>query len=253
MKKREPSLIHKKYGRKSFMKILISVLCLLLICVMLSACSDLKIIKHFEDWCKTTSDGFEYYYNEGSKDGVYILKIPDVEELAIPEYIDGKRVVELGHEDMGIGYKNDYIVTGNNTKKLIVQHQFSVRNDAGISFYANFPNLTNLIFIDFLYCNISTTMNELIVPYYIGNYNYDKPNVELRKSERNFSLENFRPKIIIVPEYVKVIEKDVFAGLAGVTIKTSYKTMPEGWQEGWNGNCTVEWGIELNNKMEVVL
>lgn len=246
MKKREPTLKHKEYKKKGFIKILNSVLCSLLMCMPLSACSDTKIIKHFEDWCKTTEDGFEYYYNEGSKKGAYILQIPDTEELVIPEYVDGKKVVELGHMDMGIGYKNDYIVTGNNTKKLTIQHQFSIRNDAGINFYANFPNLTGLIFIDFLYCNLSTSTNELIVPYYIGKDNFNKPSVELRKSNREFSLEDFRPKIIIIPEYVKVIEKDVFAGLAGVTIKTSYQTMPEGWQEGWNGNCTVEWGVELN-------
>lgn len=224
------------------MKLASSILFVLLIGTLFFGCD----IKHFEDWCKTTEDGFEYYYNEYSEEGAYILKIPDAEELVIPELIDGKKVVELGHMDMGIGYKNDYIVTGNNTKKLTIQHQFSIRNAAGINFYANFPNLTDLIFIDFLYCNISISTSELIVPCYIGKDNFNKPSVELRKSDREFSLEDFRPKIIIIPEYVKIIEKDVFAGLAGVTIKTSYQTMPEGWQEGWNGNCTVEWCVELN-------
>lgn len=245
-KKEEPSLQHNKYKRKRFKTIFSMALCSLLICMLLSACSDMKIIKHFEDWCKTTSDGFEYYYNEGSKAGAYILKVPDVEDLVIPEYIDGKKVVELGHMDMGIGYKNDYIIIGSSTKKLTVQHQFSIRNDAGIDFYANFPNLTDLIFIDFLYCNLSYTENELIVPYYIGKQGSNVPSVELIKSERKFNLGNFSPKIIIIPEYVKVIEKNVFAGLTGVTIKTSYQTMPEGWQDGWNGNCAVEWGVELN-------
>lgn len=69
--------------------------------------------------------------------------------------------------------------------------------------------------------------------------------MKLRKSEREYSLENFTPKNIIIPEYVKVIETGVFAGLNGVTIKTSYETAPEGWQDGWNGNCTVEWGVEI--------
>lgn len=212
---------------------------------LLSACGLPKLIYHFEDWCKTTDDGFEYYYNEGSKDGVYILKIPDDEGLIIPEYIDGKKVVELGHCHTGLGYQKQYIITGTNTKTLTVQHEFDIRNDYGIDFYANFPNLTDLIFIDFLYCNLSYTENDLTVPYYIGNPNYAIPNVELRKSEREFSLEDFTPKNIIIPEYVKVIETGVFAGLNGVTIKTSYETAPEGWQDGWNGNCTVEWGVEI--------
>lgn len=219
------------------------ILCLFLFRTFLVSCA--KTIKHFEDWCIITADGFEYYYNENSKEGAYILKVPDAENLVIPEYIDGKKVVELGHEDAGIGYKNDYIVNGNHTKKLTVQHQFFIRND-GVNFYADFPNLTDLIFIDFLYCNISTSKNELIVPYYIGKDNHIKPSVELRKSEREFSLGNFMPKVIIIPEYVKVIETDVFAGLTGVIIKTSHRTMPEGWQDGWNGDCIVEWGVELN-------
>ncbi len=224
------------------MKKILAIFLIVASMTLFTACG---VIKHFDDWCKITNDGFEYYYNEYSDKGAYILKIPDVEELVIPEYIDGKKVVELGHMDMGIGYKNDYIITGTNTKTLTVQHEFDIRNNYGIEFYANFPNLTDLIFVDFLYCNLSCTENDLTVPYYIGNPNYAIPNVELRKSEREYSLDNFIPKVIVIPEYVKVIETDVFAGLNGVTIKTSYETAPEGWQDGWNGNCIVEWGVEI--------
>lgn len=224
-------------------KIFIAILCLLSI-FSLSACN---AIKHFDDWRKTTDDGFEYYYNEYSDAGAYILGIPDVEDLVVPEYIDGKKVVELGHCDMGIGYKNDYIINGNNTKKLTIQHQFSIYNDAGIRPYANFPNLANLIFIDFLYCNQSYSQNELIVPYYIGGSNKSNiPIVELKKSEREFSLEGFKAKVIIIPDYVELIEAGVFEGLTDVTIKASFESKPEGWQDGWNGACTVEWGVELS-------
>lgn len=245
MEKREPSLKHNEYKRKCFIKISSLILCALLIGMSLSACGDMKIIKHFEDWCKTTSDGFEYYYNEGSKDGAYILKIPDVEELVIPEYIDGKKVVELGHGENGLA-KHEYIITGNNTKKLTIQHQFYIRDGFPATDYVDFPNLINLTFVDFLYCNIFTSKTELLVPYYIGKKNSNVPSVELIKSEREFNLDDFEPKIIIIPEYVKIIEKDVFAGLVGVTIKTSYETMPEGWQDGWNGTCTVEWGVKID-------
>lgn len=217
------------------------ILCSLLLRGFLVSCA--KTVKHFDDWCVTTPDGFEYYYNEGSQKGAYLLKVPDVEELVIPEYIDGKKVVKLGHCDMGIGYMNDYIVTGNNTKKLTVQHQFSVPGDASVKFYADFPNLTDLIFIDFLYCNLSAATNELVVPDHIGKDNGATPNVELRKSNREFSLEGFMPKVITIPEYVTAIEAGVFAGLTGVTIKTPYSSIPEGWQNGWNGDCAVEWGV----------
>ncbi len=216
-----------------------------LICLTLSSC-DTKIWKQFDDWVKTTDDGFIYYYNDGSKDGVYILDIPDVEELTIPEYIDGKKVVELGYCDMGIGYMNDYFVVGTNTKSLIVQHQFEIRNNAPTKYYVDFPNLTNLTFIDFLYCNQSYSENDLLVPHYIGKRNSNVPTVELKKSDREYSLENFKPTVIIIPEYVKVIEKGVFDGLTNVTIKTSYESQPEGWEDGWNGSCDVVWGVELN-------
>lgn len=220
-------------------KLLIVILAMVFTSVALSSC------KQFEDWVKTTDDGFIYYYNDGSKDGVYILDIPDVEELVIPEYIDGKKVVELGHCDTGIGYMNDYFVVGTNTKTLTIQHQFKIRNKAPVKYYVDFPNLTKLIFIDFLYCNITTLEEEIIVPYYIGKQNSNIPTVELRKSERTFSLENFEPKVIIIPEYVEIIEKDVFSGLTNVTIKTSYESKPEGWEDGWNGSCEVVWGIEI--------
>ena len=114
-----------------------------------------------------------------------------------------------------------------------------------IKYYVDFPNLTKLIFLDFLYCNISTSEEEIVVPYYVGKQSSNIPTVELRKSERTFSLENFEPKVIIIPEYVEIIEKDVFSGLTSVTIKTSYESKPEGWEDGWNDSCEVVWGFEI--------
>jgi len=226
-----------------FIKVVSSILSLIFVGTLLSSC-DTKIWKQFEDWVKTTDDGFIYYYNDGSKDGVYILDIPDVEELTIPEYIDGKRVVELGHLRMETGYLKNYCVVGTNTKKLTIQHQFDIRYDQTIN-YVDFPNLTNLTFIDFLYCNQSYSGNDLLVPHYIGKRNSNVPTVELRKSDREYSLENFKAKVIIIPDYVETIEAGVFDGLTDVTIKTSYETKPEGWADGWNGNCEVVWGEEI--------
>lgn len=211
---------------------------------LLSSC-DTKIWKQFEDWVKTTDDGFVYYYNDGSKDGVFILDIPDVEELTIPEYIDGKRVVELGHLREQIAYLKRYIVVGENTKKLTIQHQFDIQYEPTVN-YVDFPNLTNLIFIDFLYCNQTFSEDKLLVPYYIGKENSNVPTVELKKSDREYSLEDFKAKVIIIPDYVKRIDSGVFDGLTDVIIKTSYETKPEGWEDGWNGTCEVEWGLQLN-------
>ena len=33
-----------------------------------------------------------------------------------------------------------------------------------------------------------------------------------------------------------------FDGLEGVTLITWFENQPEGWQDGWNGNCKVLWG-----------
>ncbi len=224
---------------------IISLIAIALIMLLsLSACK-IKIWKQFEDWVKTTDDGFTYYYNDGSKDGVYILDIPDSEELIIPEYIDGNKVVELGHLRMQTAYMKHYCVVGENTKNLTIQHQFDIRYDISID-YVNFPNLTNLTFIDFLYCNQSYSENELLVPHYIGKESSNIPVVELKKSDREYSLEDFKATVIIIPEYVEIIEAGVFDGLIDVTVKTSYETKPEGWEDGWNGSCEVEWGVEID-------
>ena len=85
--------------------------------------------------------------------------------------------------------------------------------------------------------------------YYIGTEDYYQskiPTVELRKSDREYSLDNFKATVIIIPEYVETIEAGVFDGLTDVTIKTSYETKPEGWADGWNGNCEVVWGADID-------
>ncbi len=84
---------------------------------------------------------------------------------------------------------------------------------------------------------------------YIGTLdriNSKIPIVELRKSDREYSLENFKPKVIVIPEYVTVIEAGVFDGLTDVVIKTAYKSQPEGWEDGWNGDCEVIWEAQFN-------
>jgi hypothetical protein len=189
---------------------------------------------YYYDWIQTTEDGFKYYYNDRTSEGVYLLDIPQNEEVTIPEYINGKKVIKVAHRFTD----NEYGVYGRETKKLTIQHQFDILDDI-----VCFPCLTNLIYVDFLYCNQSYSENELIVPHYIGKRSSNVPTVELRKSDREYSLEDFKPTVIIIPEYVKVIETGVFDGLTNVTIKTSYESQPEGWEDGWNGSCEVVWGM----------
>ncbi len=38
----------------------------------------------------------------------------------------------------------------------------------------------------------------------------------------------------------------MFIGLSDVTIKTAYDSKPDGWQDGWNGNCEVVWGEKFD-------
>jgi len=223
--------------KKLWIKAVSLLLCTAFVCGNLISC------KSFEELCKTTEDGFTYYYGEASKGGVYIVDIPDTEELVIPEYIDGYKVSILGGHEWRIGYTNFYYVYGTNTKKLTIQHPVYIGfNDRGD---VNFPNLTHLTFIDFLYVNQKCSKDELMVPHYAGARTSNFPRVELKNSGREFSLEEFKPKTILIPEYVEVIEAGVFDGLTDVTIKTSFESKPEGWEEGWNGDCEVIWGENI--------
>ena len=213
----------------------------------------------FYDCFQETEDGFTYYYNPAKDEGVYIFDVPSYTNLVIPEYINGKKVIELGNRYESKGYSsNSYLLTYR-VEELTIQHEFSITENLSGTRWGDcvaFIGLKNLIFIDFLYCNLSMETNELIVPKYIGEdpNNYVEyyepelkgyPNVILKKSDREYSLEHFKPKVIIIPEYVTEIEKGVFDGLEDVVIKTSYKSIPEGWEKGWNGNCKVIWGADL--------
>ena len=205
--------------------------------------------KPYEMEVKTTVDGLEYCITRDNT--IFICDVPDASNVVIPEYIEGIKVVKLCCEEKSYIYsKYDYIIDNCSVKNLTIQHEFAVElyenyTTKQIHYYANFTNLDTLTFIDFLYCNLSSTNEELIVPHYIGNKNGNVPNVILKKSYREYSLEEFQPKVILIPDYVTEIEKGVFDGLEDVVIKTSYESIPEGWEEGWNGDCEVIWGEEI--------
>jgi len=203
---------------------------------------------YYKDWIKTTEDGFKYYYDEKTGEGAYILEVFFKKEVTIPEYIDGRKVVKLGHIFEGEETEDFYPVCY--TQQLTIQHEFILSeekvSDSNDYQYFSFPKLKKLVFIDFIYCNLSVTAAELTIPYFVGEATSNIPMVELRKSDREYSKEDFKPKTIIIPEYVTVIEAGVFDGLTDVVIKTSYESKPEGWEDGWNGDCEVIWGAQFS-------
>ena len=214
--------------------VLIMMLCLFTGC---DKCDEFNFhIPTFEEKCVTTEDGFVYYPIENE---AYIIKIPETEEVTIPGYIDGKKVVQLGYEDQGLGYVKKYTVLGGNTKKLVISNP--------IIFYSASFNLDILVYIDFLHV-ISDINNEQIkIENILGNHFHGQEQdtlVQLLRSERELALSN-SIRIIEIPKYVTVIEDGVFDGLEGVTIKTSYESKPDGWEDGWNGTCAVEWGVDI--------
>jgi hypothetical protein len=77
---------------------------------------------------------------------------------------------------------------------------------------------------------------------------YKYPIMELRKSDKESNTDLSFVKEIIILDNVTVIESGVFDGLTNAVIKTSYKEKPEGWEEGWNGDCEVIWGVEFEGR-----
>jgi hypothetical protein len=224
---------------------LVGILTLIVIALIdLSSCDNVGIdmgARHY----KTTEDGFKYYYNDNSKNSATIVGIPDVEELCIPEYIDGKNVQQLGLRNGGM-FDKDYKIDGKNVKEIYIQHSFVLASNGSGGWMVSFPNLEVLTFIDFPYCKLYYSDESVVVPYYIGTKETNIPIVELKKSNRILNLSNFKANTIVIPEYVEKIDSGVFDGLTDVIIKTSYEAKPEGWQDGWNGNCPVEWGFQIN-------
>lgn len=48
----------------------------------------------FDERCQTTEDGFVYYVDASNR--LFLVGVPDSEEVTIPEFIDGYKVIQLG-------------------------------------------------------------------------------------------------------------------------------------------------------------
>lgn len=200
------------------------------------ACEDLDM--SFENRCKTSTDGFVYY--EDSKIGLCIIALPDSEDVVIPEFIDGKEVKQLGYQEITIGNMKTHTVLGGKTKKLTISHPMNI--------YSASLNLNSLVYIDFIFIEMNNEnqiikINNIVGNSFVGQNSNAK--VELLCSDRSFEINDFKPTIIEIPEYVTRIDSNAFYGINDVTFKVAVNQKPESWANDWNGDCEVEWGAEL--------
>ena len=94
---------------------------------------------------RTTKDGIVYYLSDESGElGAYILDLPDKEEVVIPEYVDGYKVLQLGYYEVGFYYSEYHWVNEPKIKKITIWHNVFL-------FRYDFPNLEVNIFMDILY------------------------------------------------------------------------------------------------------
>lgn len=197
---------------------------------------------------KTTEDGFSYYVDD--EIGLCIMAFPLKEEITIPEYIDGMRVVQLGCQtEPSLGHDGKYGVSSS-VKKLTIQHK--------MSFFCNdFPQLETITFVDcwYEYADILSREKNTLTVY---TWNYTRsgrvpihPNVELVKGNKEVNLHTLDVSTIEIRNCVTRIDAGLFNGLENVTIKTSLVSKPEGWAEDWNGSCEIEWNAAINECNEI--
>ena len=220
------------------------LICLIMVIITVLGCSGCGCVnikpKTFEDKCKTSADGFVYYVDRSI--GLCIIELPKTEEVVIPEYIDGIRVAQLGYDYVGLTYGSGgkYCVDGSHVKKLTIQHPM-------VYYSVDFSSLETLVYVDYLYCvsnfegkgGLKIANKPEAVKYGIDT------KVELRVSNREYSLEGWGYEYIKLAKYVEVIEKGVFDKLTNVSLETSYSEKPSGWEEGWNGNNPVIWNSKI--------
>ncbi len=201
----------------------------------------------FSSQWKKTEDGFSYYVDD--EIGLCIMVLPVKEEVTIPEYIDGKKVVQLGYKDKpSIGFSGDYGVRSNCIKKLTITHEMNLYGASNES-YTEFNTLEELVFIDCWTAYVRKISNSTVRIDFAtqneSNWKWVHPEIHLLKGEKGINWDKPNVDTIEISECVTVIEKGAFDGIENVIIKTPYQTKPEGWAEGWNSDLSVEWGVEL--------
>lgn len=97
----------------------IGLISILLTCTLTGCWLDWENIFSFENRFQTTEDGFVYYVNSSNR--LYLIEVPDSEEITIPEYIDGYKVIQLG-KHIGFFTSETKEVDGSHVKKITIQH-----------------------------------------------------------------------------------------------------------------------------------
>ena len=120
----------------------IGLISILLTCTLTGCWLDWENIFSFENRFQTTEDGFVYYVNSSNR--LYLIEVPDSEEITIPEYIDGYKVIQLG-KHIGFFTSETKEVDGSHIKKITIQHY-------AIYHAVDFHNAEVCIILDYLYC-----------------------------------------------------------------------------------------------------
>ena len=191
----------------------------------------------FESKCVTTDDGFKYYVDDDI--GLCIIEVPDKEDVVIPEFIDDIPVKQLGYTEASIYLLRDHVIDATHVKRFTLQHPVTVH-------YISLLSVETMVFVDIINFFDETKDVIRINNRIKGSHDNFTINVELKKSTKQTIFEGTNLTVIEIPEYVTIIEAGVFDGLENVLIKTSYKSAPEGWEDGWNGTCSVEWGCDFS-------
>ena len=191
----------------------------------------------FEERCVTTEDGYVYFEHDAY--GLCLIAIPEVEELVLPEYIDGKRVEMIGCPRLKDGTDPyPHQLDGRSVKKLTIRHKVKW-------FYANFMDLETITYVSPIDCCF--VRNERIMIPYGARFQSGEitllPYDGEREDRDTGEVEGLK-EIYIMTQVTK-IAAGTFDGLEGVTIKVEHESKPEGYEDGWNGDCQVLWGEEI--------
>ena len=176
---------------------------------------------------KQTDDGLQYTicnYNGEKYISIVRFLIKDyVDELVVPEYIDGIKVKNICYD----AFK------GSKIKKLIISDNVELERECFLYSTINelvLPNtLTKLEQYTFDYIN---SLQELIIPN------------SVTEIETSAIMNCYDLKKIYIPASVSSIKNSFVLNCDKVKIYCELETKPSGWVNNWNNNCPVVWGCK---------
>ena len=176
---------------------------------------------------KQTEDGLQYTicnYNGEKYISIVKFLIKDyVDELVIPEYIDGIKVKNICYDAF----------EGSKIKKLIISDNVELDRECFLYSTINelvLPNtLTKLEEYTFDYIN---SLQELIIPN------------SVTEIETSAIMNCYDLKKIYIPASVSSIKNSFVLNCDKVKIYCELETKPSGWANNWNNNVPVIWGCK---------